>query len=52
MTQEIWSWVAEKVPCMCGRATTAMVQSIEYSRLASPTESVISAGWRGLCDAS
>ena len=28
-TQEIWSWVAEKVPCMCGSATAAMVQSIE-----------------------
>ena len=29
ITQEIWSWVAEKVPCMCGSATAAMVQSME-----------------------
>ena len=28
-TQEIWSWVAENVPCMCGSATAAIVQSIE-----------------------
>ena len=29
MTHEIWSCVAVKVPCMCGSATTPMVQSIE-----------------------
>ena len=29
MTQEIWSSVAENVPCICGKATTPMVQSIE-----------------------
>src|SRR5258708_37706127 len=29
---------------MCGSATAAMVQSIEYRKLASPTEAVISAG--------
>jgi hypothetical protein len=28
-TQEIWSWVTENVPCMCGSATAAIVQSIE-----------------------
>ena len=26
ITQEIWSEVAEKVPCMCGRATPAIDQ--------------------------
>src|SRR5258708_28189154 len=44
MTQAIWSWLAANVPCMCGNATTAMVQSIEYRKLASPTEAVIRAG--------
>src|SRR6185436_7357224 len=44
MTQAIWSWVAENVPCMCGSATAAIVQSTEYRKLASPTEAVISAG--------
>src|SRR6266850_5673423 len=29
---------------MCGNATAAMVQSIEYRKLASPTEAVIRAG--------
>src|SRR5882724_4903440 len=44
MTQPIWSCVAENVPCMCGNATAAMVQSTEYRKLASPTEAVIRAG--------
>src|SRR5882724_2715995 len=44
MTQPIWSCVAENVPCMCGSATAAMVQSTEYRKLASPTEAVIRAG--------
>src|SRR5260221_14733460 len=44
MTRPIGSCVGEKVPCMCGNATAAMVQSTEYRKLASPTEAVISAG--------
>src|SRR5262249_35287003 len=46
MTQATWSCVAEKVPCMCGSATAAMVQSMEYSSEASMAEPVTSAGWR------
>ena len=47
MTQEIWSCVAEKVPCMCGRATAPMLQSIEYRNAPSITDAVLSAGCRG-----
>ena len=40
-TQAIWSWVAEKLPCMLGSATLAMVVSITCITVASMTEAVM-----------
>ncbi len=40
-TQVIWSSDADRLPCMCGRATLAMVPSIAWMMVASITEMVI-----------
>lgn len=40
-TQDIWSWVAASEPCMCGKATLAIVESSDCMMVASITEKVI-----------
>src|SRR5512142_632845 len=40
-TQVIWSELAETLPCMCGRATLAMVVSSEFITAASMMEMVM-----------
>ncbi len=39
-TQVIWSWLAFSEPCMCGRATLAMVPSMAWMTVASMIEIV------------
>ena len=40
-TQVIWSCEAERLPCMCGKATLAIVVSSAWMMVASITEMVI-----------
>src|SRR6185437_5763946 len=40
-TQVIWSWEAERLPCMCGSATLAIVPSIAWITVASMIDTVI-----------
>jgi len=40
-THEIWSWVADMLPCMCGNATLTIVMSTTCMIVASMIETVI-----------
>jgi hypothetical protein len=40
-TQVIWSAEAETLPCMCGKATLAMVESSEFITVAAITAPVM-----------
>jgi hypothetical protein len=40
-TQEIWSCVADMLPCMCGKATLTIVVSTTCITVASITDTVI-----------
>ena len=45
----IWSWVAPRLPCMCGSATLAMVVSSACMIVASITETVMAPRWGVSC---
>ena len=47
-TQVIWSCEADRLPCMCGSATLAMVPSIAWMTVASMIDTVIMRRWAGV----